>query len=241
VTSWIAAGGAALAAVAAVRPRARWPGQARAQTAKPDDHDDPGWLHRGRWLWALLAGVAGATFVSGTWGPVVGAAAVAVTWSWIGRSEPTSVRRRREAGERDLPGVVHLLATALETGCDVADALRLVGDALPGPATRLLDAVPSRLALGIPVEAAWRPVLDSPELAPLGRTMVRAHRSGAPVTDEVARLADELDRRSRARVEDRARAVGVKAALPLGLCLLPSFLLLGVVPVVVSLLRTLSW
>jgi pilus assembly protein TadC len=69
---------------------------------------------------------------------------------------------------------------------------------------------------------------------------VRAHRSGSSVTHEVARLADELDRRTQTSVEERARAVGVKAAVPLGVCLLPSFLLIGVVPLVVGLLRSLS-
>jgi pilus assembly protein TadC len=155
--------------------------------------------------------------------------------------EPVHIRRRREAAARELPALVHLLATALESGADVADSLRLVCDALPGPAADLLSTVPARLALGVPPDVAWRPVLDSEQLAPLGRAMVRAHRSGAPVTDEVARLADELERRTRSRVEDRARAVGVKAALPLGLCLLPSFLLLGVVPLVAGLLRSLAW
>jgi len=69
---------------------------------------------------------------------------------------------------------------------------------------------------------------------------VRADRSGASVTQEVIRLADELARTSRASVEERARSVGVKAAVPLGLCLLPSFVLVGVVPLVVSLLQSLD-
>ncbi len=51
----------------------------------------------------------------------------------------------------------------------------------------------------------------------------------------VERLADELERESAARAEDAARRVGVAAALPLGVCLLPAFLLLGVVPTVASL------
>jgi hypothetical protein len=46
------------------------------------------------------------------------------------------------------------------------------------------------------------------------------------------RLAEDLRRRDRADVESRARSVGVKAALPLGLCLLPAFVLVGVVPLV---------
>jgi pilus assembly protein TadC len=198
-------------------------------------------MRRGRWLWSVLAGAGAAAFVSGPWGPAVGLLTAIVTWWWIGRTEPLSVRRRREAAERELPAVVHLLATALESGCDVAHALALVNDALPGAAAELLGTVPARLALGVPADTAWRPILDIAELAPLGRAMVRAHRSGAPVTHEVARLAEELDRRARARVEDRARAVGVKAALPLGICLLPSFLFLGVVPLVAGLLRSLSW
>jgi pilus assembly protein TadC len=135
---------------------------------------------------------------------------------------------------------VHLLAGALESGCDVAEALRLVCLALPGPAAELLAGVPARLSLGVAPELAWRPVLDDPTISAVGRAMVRAQRSGASVTQEVARLADDLDRRARVQMEDRARTVGVKAAVPLGLCLLPAFLLIGVVPLVAGLLRSLS-
>lgn len=238
MTAWWAALAAALAVVLAIPPRARWP--AGAETPPTFLRDDPGWMLRWRWLWALLAGFAAATFVSGTPGIPVGAGAGVATWVWIGRSEPTPARRRRQAAARELPALVHLLATALESGCGVGDALRLVCDAFPGPAARLLGNVPARLALGIAPEAAWQPALDDPQLAPLGRAMVRAHRSGSSVTHEVARLADELDRRTHTSVEERARAVGVKAAVPLGVCLLPSFLLIGVVPLVVGLLRSLS-
>jgi Flp pilus assembly protein TadB len=237
---WVAVVLSACAAALTCPPWRRW--RSSAQVAGPvPTADDLGWVHRGRLLWSTLAGIGAATFLTGVGGVVAGLLVAVMTWSWIERLEPTSHRRMRAAAERDLPGVVHLLATALESGCGVAEALRLVGDAWPGPATTLLEAVPGRLALGVPPAVAWRPVLDRPELAPLGRAMVRAHRSGAPVTAEVARLADELERRAAAQVEHRSRAVGVKAALPLGLCLLPSFLLTGVVPLVAGLLRSLAW
>jgi pilus assembly protein TadC len=184
--------------------------------------------------------VGALSFVSGSWGVPAGVATAVGVWVWIGRTEPAHVRRRREAAARELPALVHLLATALESGADVADSLRLVCDALPGPAADLLSTVPARLALGVPATAAWRPVLDQPQLAPLARAMVRADRSGSSVTHEVERLADELDQRSRVGIEERARAVGVKAAVPLGVCLLPSFLLIGIVPLVVGLLRSLA-
>jgi hypothetical protein len=52
------------------------------------------------------------------------------------------------------------------------------------------------------------------------------------VGQAVHRLAEELRERARADVEERARSIEVKAAAPLGLCLLPAFVVLGVVPMV---------
>jgi pilus assembly protein TadC len=95
--------------------------------------------------------------------------------------------------------------------------------------------VAARLRLGADPAQVWGALAADPGLAPLGRTLARAHRTGSPIVAAVERLADELARSGRADVEDRARAVGVRAAVPLGLCLLPSFLLLGIVPLAVSL------
>ena len=58
--------------------------------------------------------------------------------------------------------------------------------------------------------------------------------SGASVADALHRLAEDLRVTQRAALEARARSVGVKAALPLGVCLLPAFILVGVVPLVVG-------
>jgi Flp pilus assembly protein TadB len=207
---------------------------------RPATSDDLGWMRRGRWLWTALAAAAGGAFVSGPAGLPAAILAGWVTWRLVARAEPPVRRRQREAVVRDLPGLVHLLATALESGADVGEAVRLVCDVLPGPAADALAPVPARLALGVDPGEAWRPVVDDPSLAPLGRAMVRAQRSGASVTGEVARLAEELGERARLRVEERARTVGVKAALPLGVCLLPSFLLIGIVPLVVGLLTSLQ-
>ncbi|WP_246081745.1 type II secretion system F family protein [Nocardioides litoris] len=238
--AWLACLAAAAAAAAAslllphrAPPRRPDPGPA---AAGPDD----GWLRRHRLLWTALAGVAGATFVHGTAGVVAGAGAAGMVWVVVGRSEPPAERRRRAEVRRDLPAVVALLGAALRSGSGPADGVGLVAHALPGAAADRLVAVGARLALGVSPAQVWADLATDPELAPLGRTLARAHETGAPVVEAVARLADELAGRARGHAEDRARQVGVKAAVPLGLCLLPAFVLVGVVPVVAGLLATVT-
>lgn len=202
--------------------------------ATPPDPPD-GWLRRGRWWWSLLAGGGAAAVVGGHLALPAALVAGIGTVVLAGRLEPGAVRRRREEVRRDLPHVVTLLAAALQSGVGTPDAVDLVSRALPGAAADRLVPVAARLRLGGDPEQVWGGLGTDPGLAPLGRTLARAHRTGSPVVAAVERLAEELARRARAEVEDRARAVGVRAAVPLGLCLLPSFLLLGIVPLAVSL------
>ena len=173
--------------------------------------------------------------VAGAWSPA------AAAWWAIGRAEPPGVRRARAAGTpRPAAPRAPAGAPRCAAGRRRATASGWSCAALPGAAADRLAAVTARLALGVDPAQVWATLADDPELAPLGRTLARAHRTGAPVVAAVERLADELARGARAAVEERARAVGVRAALPLGLCLLPAFLLLGIVPLVAGLVSSMS-
>ena len=231
--SALVAGLCAAAAVALLhRPRCR-PGSRRLP---PPAVQPPSARHGRRLLLSVLAGVGAGLFLGGPVAPLLALGGAVGAWWLLGRVEPAGVRRAREQAVRDLPHLVHLLAAALRSGAAPGEAVRLACSALPGPAADRLAGVPDRLALGVDPARVWASLADDEALAPLGRTLARAHSSGAPVVSTVARLADELERNARTRVEDRARAVGVRAAVPLGLCLLPSFLLLGIVPLAVGLL-----
>ena len=107
------------------------------------------------------------------------------------------------------------------------------------PPTRLA-VLPPRITLGVDPEGAWRALETDPALAPLGRTLARSARTGEPIADALERLGEELSARARGDTEDAARRVGVRAAVPLGLCLLPAFLLIGIVPVVAGLVTDLA-
>ncbi|GAB3790338.1 type II secretion system F family protein [Nocardioides ungokensis] len=236
MTSWVPVACAASAAALAVPRRPRLPPAA----APGPQQRATGWMRRHRPLWALLAGLGALLFVGGPAGPVAGVGAAAGVWVVIGRAETPEDRRAREEVRRDLPHLVTLFAAALRSGVAPGDGIALVCAALPGAASARLAGVVARLALGVDPVQVWEALGDDPELAPLGRALARSQATGAAVVPTMVRLTEDLARRARADVEDRARAVGVKAALPLGLCLLPAFVLVGIVPLVAGLLTGLA-
>jgi len=239
ITTALAAGLAGLAATLGLqRPRTLSP--RRVQPAvSARGATDTGWMQRWRPMLCGLAGVAAASFVGGYAGIVAGVITAGVVWNVIARAEPAGRRRERERASAELPHVVRLLGAALSSGAAPAEALEVVAAALPGPAADRLAPVALRLRLGADPGRTWSALAADPALGSLGRALARAHDSGASVAVSVARLADDLSRSARADVEDRARAVGVRAAAPLGLCLLPAFLLIGVVPLVGGLISSL--
>ncbi|HET7350586.1 MAG TPA: type II secretion system F family protein [Marmoricola sp.] len=179
----------------------------------------------GAGTWAVLGGIAGL---------VGGCVAAAVVWRVLGRTEDPAVVRRRQQLVADLPLGVDLLATCLDAGAAPESSFARVAEAIGGPVGEELLGVHHRLAVGVDPAEVWAGLSRHPQLGPLGRAVGRAHDTGASVADAVHRLADELADRGRAEVEERARSIEVRAAAPLGLCLLPAFMVLGVVPMVVA-------
>jgi len=231
----LAAGAAACAAALAPRISER---PAAGEPAPPSA--EVWWMHRFRPVLALAAGCGAWVFVGGTPGLLAFAAAALGCWRAIGRAEPEPLRRRREEVEADLPVLVQLVAIGLKAGVDPLRALVMAAAALPGPAADQVTAALEPHRLGADPDRLWRRLSEVTGLEPLGRALARSSESGASIVVVIDRLGVELGRRRRAELEDRARRVGVKAAVPLGLCLLPAFLLVGIVPLVGGLIGSLG-
>lgn len=189
-------------------------------------------MKRYRLLISLLAGAAPVMLIGGLVGVGAGVVAAVAVHRVLERRETAGARRRREQLTRSLPHVVDLLGVALAAGAAPSTALATVAAAVDGPASDELRVVQHGLSLGRDPARVWREVSRTPGLAPLGRAMARAVETGASVSEALHRLAEDLRAADLAEAEARARAVGVRAAAPLGLCLLPAFVLIGVVPLV---------
>jgi pilus assembly protein TadC len=128
-----------------------------------------------------------------------------------------------------------LLTACLRAGLPVADALRAVAGGLPDEAAGALQRTSDLIALGAAAEDAWQPAVDCPDTAALAGAARRSARSGTALAGAAAELAQRMRAELTDAAEARAQRAGVLITGPLGLCFLPGFLCLGVVPVVLGL------
>ncbi|MCW2637138.1 MAG: Type secretion system domain protein [Blastococcus sp.] len=185
-----------------------------------------------RRLLAGGVGVAACLLVGGVVGAVVGFGAAVATDRLLRREASGEERTTRAGLVRDLPGACDLLGVCLAAGLPVGGALAAVGEAVPGPLGPELRAVAALYRLGAEPRRAWADV--PPELAVLGRALVRAGESGASVAPALRVLAADTRSAARAQVDADVRRAGVWVLAPLGLCFLPAFVCLGVVPLVLG-------
>lgn len=162
--------------------------------------------------------------------PVVTVSA-AVLLGWL---EPSTARRRREELISDTPPALELMATALAAGMPVRLAGRAVADAFDSAVGEDLGRLLALVDLGASDAEAWRTLHDHPQLGPAAQDLSRSVESGTMMVDALRRHAAAAREARRASQVIRARSVGVRSVLPLMICFIPSFLLLGVVPTVVS-------
>jgi Flp pilus assembly protein TadB len=197
-----------------------------------------------RATWAgVVAGTAVGVVVGGTAGVVAGPVAGVVLARWLYRVEGRAAADRRAAARRSLPLAVDLLAACLASGSPQARAVRAVSAAVGPPLSDVLAPVAAHLAMGTDPSTAWASAAATADLgavvAPLARVLGRAG-TGARSAATLRRLSRELREELAADASVRAQAVGVRVAGPLGLCFLPAFVLLGVVPTAVGLLAA-TW
>ena len=188
---------------------------------------------------AAAAGVAVALVVGGASGLMAGVLAAATAFMLLRRSRIGSRAHDEAEMLRALPMAADLLAACVAAGAPPVDALAEVAGSTDGPLGDALAGVVRSMTLGLPAEEAWAHLAAGPpELRTLAAALVRSSISGASPGPVVEALAADLRERQRLTGEAAARRAGVTMVAPLGLCFLPAFVLVGVVPLVAGLVRS---
>lgn len=160
-----------------------------------------------------------------------------------GRAAP----EKQQGKEQPLPssapaldGALYLdmAATMLAAGLSVPAVLQQLGQLENGRHRAELAAVVEGLYRGKSWADAWAPPVAK-ELEGIREALGLTLSTGAP-SAQLVRVLAQRQRRHRQRAYEKAAArLGVKLVVPLGACSLPSFICLGVVPVLIALLPSL--
>jgi tight adherence protein C len=164
-----------------------------------------------------------------------------IGWRLPALLDRRSARRRAAAADAQIPQLLDLLAAGSSAGLSGQLAFRRAVDALGGPLAAELRGALDAVDLG----ARWRDELaavsarlDLPDLRRTVNALSRTETLGASLSGSTAELAASVRAARRAAVTERARTAPVKMLFPLVFLVLPAFLLLTVVPVLLTTLRS---
>ncbi|MGE2720226.1 type II secretion system F family protein [Mycolicibacterium celeriflavum] len=131
-----------------------------------------------------------------------------------------------------------VLSACLRSGMAVAGAAAAAAPSAPPRVARVLARAADLLALGADPSTAWASPPDGDRNVD---ALLRLARRSASSGTALAQGVTDLATRSRDDAADAARAAAERASVliagPLGVCYLPAFICLGIVPVVAGLAR----
>jgi tight adherence protein C len=158
----------------------------------------------------------------------------------MGRRARRMATRRRE---QQVPQLLDLLATGSSAGLSAELSLRRAAETLGGPLGEDLRRLFARVDLG----ARWRDELagyaedrGSPDLRRTVAVLRRTDELGSSLVEATDDLARSVRDARRTATLQRARTAPVKMLFPLVFLILPAFLLLTVVPVLLTTIRSID-
>lgn len=163
-----------------------------------------------------------------------------------GRAATPGAARWREHTTVDplaAASALDVFAVCLSAGMAVSTAAAVTAPSAPDGLQEVLQRAAHLLALGADADAAWSPSESASEPAsePVCESLTRLARrsavSGAALAQGVTELAEQARQDAAHCAAASAERAGVLIAGPLGLCFLPAFVCLGIVPVVAGLAR----
>lgn len=130
---------------------------------------------------------------------------------------------------------IELFAASVQSGLSVQQATSVVAELAADDTADLWRPLAALTTLGVSAERAWGQLPPCPGLSDLATLVVMSGQSGASIASGCQRIVDTLRADASAAATARAERAGVLISIPLAVCFLPAFIVLGLVPVLISL------
>lgn len=130
--------------------------------------------------------------------------------------------------------LLDVMAQLFAAGSALTAALAVCGKNFPG--CQALSDVATKLSVGLDWDTAWQDTTDVNHLNVLAQELRFVYFSAVPAAHMLTTAATTLRANRKRQAEQLAQELAIRLVLPTGICLLPSFIFLGIIPMVLALL-----
>ena len=137
---------------------------------------------------------------------------------------------------RQLPEFIDAIVLLLHSGASPAQALIAAPSWLEPPLHHIVNGVAQQISHGNRFSESVTALLGSigPPVFPLVEALLSVDRDGQSIANVLDRLSSESRVQRRRQLDADIRRLPVRLTIPLACCILPSFVLLGVVPMIAT-------
>jgi pilus assembly protein TadC len=143
----------------------------------------------------------------------------------------------RTSSSAEILQTLEIIRLGISSGMTISDALQHAQIHSPRVASQELELVLNQFRMGFPLSRGLEEVaIANPGWRSISDTLMASLHSGSPITDQLADVEFVLQSSIDTEKLKRIKSVAVKSVLPLGLCFLPAFILLAVIPIIAGLI-----
>ena len=137
---------------------------------------------------------------------------------------------------RQLPEFIDAIVLLLHSGASPAQALIAAPSWLEPPLHHIVNGVAQQISHGNRFSESVTALRGSigPPVFPLVEALLSVDRDGQSIANVLNRLSSESRVQRRRQLDADIRTLPVRLTIPLACCILPSFVLLGVVPMIAT-------
>ncbi|BAU94692.1 type II secretion system F domain-containing protein [Corynebacterium suranareeae] len=144
-------------------------------------------------------------------------------------------KKLRSADPVDVSADIELFSACLDAGLSTRDAAQVVAHVAAQSHRETWSQVVALLSIGVSAPQAFSLMAAIDGLDELANLATVSYRSGSALSEGCKNIATSLRATAGDKRTAAAERAGVFIALPLALCFLPAFMIVGLAPVVLSL------
>ncbi len=143
----------------------------------------------------------------------------------------------RKATNSEILQTLEVIRLGISSGMTISDALQYARKHSPHAAAQELERGLNQFRMGFPLARGLEEIaIANPGWRSIADVLITSLHSGSPVSDQLTDVDFVLQSYLDTEKLKRIKSVAVKSVLPLGLCFLPAFILLAVIPIVAGLI-----